>query len=332
MSGTELTKIETENNLITKENNLLEKFTTPDFHKMTTRAGHENFSMVTIDDERMHQIAERMEEINRGLNAFSKTNTQLVSLGLTLSEATPERNIRQIHAQIESKRGALSDAQFRLLKQQNDLKRKMIRLKEIQETEVGEGKKYPNNDYKELDIERIEIDIEEIKSKMVDGRVHVEQAIKEIGMYQDAYDDIVSTFGLENWDEIDMEKADVTYNLRRCFYQSLRSCRQIGYINEPNQEWLEQLGINPSFVQHEMMAFLTGERKVMEEMISKGSGFGDDMTEVDNFVSHLTEKYYEMPTKQILKRGMKSHLYDRWSFKDEKRESIRLMDGKKSND
>ena len=123
--STELTKQETEKSLTTKENNLLEKFTTANFHKMTTRAGHEDFSMVTIDDARMNEIAERMGEINRGLNAFSKTNTQFVSLGLTLSEATPERNIRQIHAQIESKRGALSEAQFRLLKQQNDLKRKM---------------------------------------------------------------------------------------------------------------------------------------------------------------------------------------------------------------
>ena len=327
----ELSKKETEYGLTTKENNLLEKFTTPAFHKMTTRAGHEDFSMVTIDDERMNQISERMDEINRGLNAFSKTNTQLVSLGLTLSEATPERNIRQIHAQIETKRGALSESQFRLLKQQNDLKRKMVRLNEIQVSEVGEGKKYPNEDYKQLDIERIEIDIEEIKSKMVDGRVHVEQAIKEIGMYQDAYDDIVEHFGLEDWDEIDMEVSDVTYNLRRCFYQSLRSCRQIGYINEPNQEWLEQMGINPSFVQFEMVAFLDGERKAMTEMIKSKNGFGDDMSEVDSFVDHLTEKYYEMPAKQIQKRGMKTHLYDKWSFKDEKREQHRLTETKETD-
>jgi hypothetical protein len=157
----------------------LEKFTTSDFHRMTTRAGHEDFSMVTIDDSRMHEIAERMGEINRGLNAFAKTNTQFVSLALTLSEATPERNVRQIFAQIESKRTALSEAQFRLLKQQNDLKRKMLRKTEIIEAEVGQGKKYPTLAYKELDLERIDIDIEEIKSKMVDGRVHVEQAIKD---------------------------------------------------------------------------------------------------------------------------------------------------------
>jgi len=319
----ELSKQETETSLTTKENNLLEKFTTTDFHKMTTRAGHEDFSMITVDDERMHQIAERMGEINRGLNAFSKTNTQLVSLGLTLSEATPERNIRQIHAQIESKRGALSEAQFRLLKQQNDLKRKMLRLDEVLNAEVGEGKKYPSEAYQQLDIERIEIDIEEIKAKMVDGRVHVEQAIKEIGMYQDAYDDIVEHFGLEDWDEVDMEVADVDYNLRRCFFQSLRSCRQIGHINEPNQEWLEQMGINPSFVQFEMLGFLEGERKAMEEMI-KTETFGDNMDEVENFVDHLVQKYYTMPAAQIKKRGMKSHIYDKWAFKDEKREQARL--------
>lgn len=328
MTTTSLTTQETENSLVTKENNLLEKFTTPDFHKITTRAGHEAFSMVTIDDERMHQISERMDEINRGLNAFGKTNTQFVSLGLTLSEATPERNIRQIHAQLETKRGALSEAQFKLLKQQNDLKRKMLRRQEILDAVVGEGGKYPTEAYKELDIERINIEIEEIKSKMVDGRVHIEQAIKEIGMYQDAYDDIVEHFGLENWDEIDMEVSDVTYNLKRCFFQSLRSCRQIGHINEPNQEWLEQLGINPSFAQFEILTFLDTERKVMNEMMSKGEGFGDDMTAVEEFVDHMVKKYKDAPVNQIKKRGMKTHLYDKWSYKDKNAEAKRLEGSK----
>jgi len=326
-------KDEVEKSLTTSsDNNLLGKFTSKDFHKITTRAGYENFDMVTIDEEKINEISKRMDEINRGLNAFAKTNTQLVSLGLTLSEATPERNIRQIHAQIEAKRGALSEAQFRLLKQQNDLKRKLLRLREIEEAEVGEGKKYPTEEHKQLDIERIQIDIEEIKARMVDGRVHIEQAIKEIGMYQDAYDDIVKHFGLENWDEVDMEKADIDYNLRRCFYQSLRSCRQVGYINEPNQEWLEQLGINPSFVQFEMQQFLNTERQVMEQMMKDGKGFGDDMTEVDKFIDHLVQKYYEMPVKRIKERGMSTALYDKWAFKDPNREEQRKQLENKKDD
>ena len=320
----ELTLTEKDNSLMTKTNNLLEKFTSVDFHKITTRYGHENFSMVTIDDERMTKIATRMDEINRGLNAFGKTNTQFCALALTLSEATPERNIRQIHAQLETKRGALSESQFRLLKQQNDLKRKMLRKQEIEDYEVGEGKKYSTDAYKELDIERVDIEIEEIKSKMVNGRVHIEQAIKEIGMYQDAYDDIVEHFHLENWDEMDMEHSDIGYNLKRCFFQSLRSCRQVGYINEPNQEWLEQLGINPSFVQFEMRKFLDGEHKVMEAMMEQNEGFGDDLTQVEIFVDHLAEKYAAAPIAQIKKRGMKTHLYDEWSFKDDTQENKRL--------
>jgi hypothetical protein len=321
---TSLEKTDDLNRSLTKrENNLLEKFTTPEFHKVITRAGNEDFSLVSIDDEKMQEIAKRMDEVNRGLNAFAKTNTQLVSLGLTLSEATPSRNIRQIHAQIESKRAALSESQFRLLKQQNDLKRKLLRRREIENAEVGEGKKYPTEEYKQLDLERIDIDISEIKARMVDGRVHIEQAIKEIGMYQDALDDIVNAFNLQNWDEIDMEKADLEYNLKRCFYQSLRSCRQMGYINEPNQEWLEQMGINPSFVQREMLMFLEEERKVMDEIIKKEEGFADNLDVVDNFIDHLVQKYYEFPINRIKKRGMKTHLYDKWTYKNPKREEIR---------
>jgi hypothetical protein len=135
-------------------------------------------------------------------------------------------------------------------------------------------------------------------------------------------------FQLENWDEIDMETSDVEYNLKRCFYQSLRSCRQVHYINEPNQEWLEQMGINPSFVQHEMLSFLNHERTVMDEMTKKGEGFGDDMTAVDEFVDHLTTKYREMPVARIKSRGMKTAIYDKWAFKDDKREQQRLSSNK----
>lgn len=310
--------------LTSTEHNLIEKFISADFHTITTRAGHEDFSMVTIDDEKLNKIAVRMDEINRGLNAFSKTNTQFVALGLTLSEATPERNIRQIHAQIESKRGALSESQFRLLKQQNDLKRKLLKREEINLEEVGDGKKYKNDAYKQLDLERIDIEIEEIKTRMVDGRVHIEQAIKEIGMYQDAYDDIVKSFSLDSWDEIDMENADVIYNLKRCFLQSLRSCRQMGFINEPNQEWLEQLGINPSFVQFEIIKFLESEREVMDKIASSDTPFMDNMDVIDQFVDHLVTKYKDFPIERIKSRGMSTHLYSEWSFKDVKQEAKRL--------
>lgn len=318
-----ITTQQVENSLVSKENNLLEKFTSTDFHKMTTRAGYEKFAMETIDDERMHDISVRMEEINRGLNAFAKTNTQFVALGLTLSEATPHRNIRQIHAQIETKRGALSEAQFRLLKQQNDLKRKLLKRQETEDAAVGPHEKYKSDAYRELDLEKINIDIEELKSRMVDGRVHIEQAIKEIGMYQDAYTDIVESFGMQDWDEIDMEVADIDYNLKRCFLQSLRSCRQVGFINEPNQEWLEQMGINPSFVQYEMKKFLAEELHAMEQMMKSENGFGDDMTTVEGFVGHLMEKYQQAPIAQIKKRGMKTHLYDKWSYKNTSREEQR---------
>jgi hypothetical protein len=303
-----------EQTLVEKKNNLIEKFSTEKFHKITTRAGHEDFSLVTIDDKKMKEIAERMDEINRGLNAFAKTNTIFVSEALTLSEVHPVRNIRQIHAQIESKRGALAEAQFRLLKQQNDLKRKLLKRKRILESE-----KYQDEEERALDLERIEIEIEELKSKMVDGRVHIEQAIKEIGMYQDALDSIVETFGMDKWDEVDMEIADLDYNLRRCFYQSLRSCRMYGYINEPNQEWLEQMGINPSFVQAEMLHFLDMERKEIEKRIKENSDVFDDMNVVDDFIDSLVKKYLYNPIKRIKERGINTIFNDKWMFKDEER-------------
>ena len=61
-----------------------------------------------------------------------------------------------------------------------------------------------------------------------------------------------------------------------------------------------------------------------KEMMEKGEGFGDDMTEVEKFIDHLVSKYINAPLAQIKKRGMKTHLYDKWAFKDDKQESKRL--------
>jgi len=52
------------------------------------------------------------------------------------------------------------------------------------------------------------------------------------------------------------------------------------------------------------------------------------MTAVDEFVNHLTTKYKEMPVARIKSRGMKTAIYDKWAFKDGKREEQRLGSGK----
>lgn len=290
------------------------------FNKIVTRAANENpFEFKVITDDKATQIAEGMTEMSRGLAAFCKTNTQFTALNLTLSEITPERNIRQIAAQIESKRTALAEAQTRLRKQENKLKRKKIEL------ELISDRTYEDNRLRDIDMELVTIEIEELYSQMVDGTVHIEASIKEVGMYQQAYKEIVSHFNLDNWDEKDMEEADLVYNLKRCFNQALRSCRQTHIINEANQEWLEQLGINPQPVEAEMLAFLgaaqqTLTKELMETQTIKAGSFD----EIETFLDMLVSKYKEMPLQRMKKKGLSTHYYEDWLYVEPSREELRL--------
>ena len=150
----------------------------------------------TLTKESLMKIEQRMPEIVRATNTAGRRNTQTTSqlMTLNMSGDEPYRHLRQILAQIEKKRGALEESHFRVKKQ-------IIKLRKYE-------KKIEQDPTDEYSI----VCRDEILTGLDRSKLYVEAAIKEIGMFQDAYDEIRESHNIpDNWDEIDAETVSYTH-------------------------------------------------------------------------------------------------------------------------
>ena len=185
----------------------------------------EEFSgLATITPEKMQKITERMVEIERANNSLGRRNTQTTNQLMTLTMLTdsPYRRLRQILAQIENKTTALRGQFFTHQKMKLDIK-----------------------EWEEEDTPLSRIKVAEARAGMESGKKYIEGALKEIGIFQDAYEEIRKNNNLpEEWDEEDAEEDEIRHHIRQAFRQSHRDMILHGTISQGNAEYLEQYGIH----------------------------------------------------------------------------------------
>ena len=180
--------------------------------------------LATITPEKMQKINERMVEMERANNSLGRRNTQTTNQLMTLTMLTdsPYRRLRQILTQIENKKDALRSNFFQHQKTKLEIK-----------------------EWEEEDTPLSRIKIAEAQSGMENGKKYIEGALKEIGIFQDAYEEIRKNNNLpEEWDEEDAEKDEIKHHIRQAFRQSHRDMILHGTISQGNAEYLEQYGIH----------------------------------------------------------------------------------------
>ena len=123
----------------------------------------------SISPEALTKICDRLPELHRAKGAVGRTNSQTTStlMTMTMLADSPYRQMKQCLAQIDSKRNALIEAHF-------CTKKYKIKIKRWEETD---------DDLDKVKAEQARSGIEQMKSS-------AENAMKEIGMYQDIYDEI----------------------------------------------------------------------------------------------------------------------------------------------
>ena len=180
--------------------------------------------LATITPEKMQKITERMVEIERANNSLGRRNTQTTNQLMTLTMLTdsPYRRLRQILAQIENKSDALRSNYFKHQKLKVEIKK-----------------------WEKQDTPLSRIKIAEAQAGMASGKKYIEGALKEIGIFQDAYEEIRKNNNLpEEWDEEDAEEDEIRHHIRQAFRQSHRDMILHGTISQGNAEYLEQYGIH----------------------------------------------------------------------------------------
>ena len=168
-------------------------------------------NLPTMTDNKIAKINERMVEIDRANKTTGRKNTQTTNQLMTLTMMTdsPYRRLRQCLAQIENKRGALENAHFRTLKLNANIKKWQAKGDEMSLIKIAEA--------------------EHSKANQM---IYVEGALKEIAIFQEAYDEIRRNNNIpEEWDERDAEMDEIRHHIRQAFRQAHRDTLHLGSIS-----------------------------------------------------------------------------------------------------
>lgn len=189
-------------------------------------------SFKTIDDKALQTISDWMPVVNEKVSAFSKQNSQTTTSLMTLNmvDAGPYRALRQILAQVEKKRAALKEAMFRMEKNR-------LTYEELNEkiSEAGPG----------IKGDKLYLRQRKIASDLADSTTHIEASLKELGAYEQRYNEIVKNNDIpENWSEAEFEEAEIEHHIKSIFRNGIRDRLQ-GSHNMGTMEYMEQFGLNP---------------------------------------------------------------------------------------
>jgi len=300
--------------LIDKDNKFLQIF---------TRAADPNTNSLvefhSIDEKALTKIAEAMPEINRACRVFGRQNSQATGklMSLSMIAQSPYRRLKQCLAKIERKRGALKENIFKLRREKIELN-KLLRKKDKMKDEI---KCLPENDDKLedlfFDLELNQIDIEEKVANISDTNIYTEGALKEIGMYQDAYSEIIETYNIpKEWDEEDFEKTEVEEHVKTAFLHAVRDVQMTGRLNVGTCEYLEQFGINPAIAYKIVQKYMAS---VDAGIITNEKGemaISSDIDHLYNFLDSMYEQFGQEYKKSAARIGLKDYISDDFLYKD----------------
>jgi len=189
---------------------------------------------------------------------WDRSKSQWMMKHLTCSQADGWMRLRQIGAEMSSKRKALNEAKFGYLKKQAEIG---VKREEMLDAS-------PAN-YKLLEIEAMELE-----SQMQEVLIAVEGALKEVQTLSGMHDSLTETMGEINEEEF--EKAQTKAHIKRAMQQATREVRECGRIKTGNQEYLEQCGISATYAYNVILNFL----KVEEDGVKNTSLLYDFLEKV----------------------------------------------------
>jgi len=173
---------------------------------------------------------------------WDRSRSQFMIKFLTCSQADGWTRLRQVSAEMTSKRQALNEAKFGYMESQ--VKAKIKRKKLEDETDP-------------LKKELLAIQVAKMESGNAELLVKVEGALKEIETLAEMHDQLKETLG--DITEEEFEKAQVQSHIKRAMMQATREVRERGHIGIGNQEYLEQVGVCVTTAQAEIRAYLSTE-------------------------------------------------------------------------
>jgi hypothetical protein len=188
-------------------------------------------------------------EIQRATQLFQKTQSQFMDNMLTVSHITPIRNLRQILAEMKNTRLALGEAYYSIEKKKIDVEEKRIKLIKSVDS---------------IEKQRTNLEIEELEWQISCIMENVGGAIRKLTNYSLQYESVMKENNLQDFDELDFEAEEEAYHITKAFEQGLNAARaHSGFIDEGNQIYFSQIGINGTVAQVEVTNYLNLESEML---------------------------------------------------------------------
>ena len=191
---------------------------------------------------------------------WDRSKSQWALKFLTCSNADGWLRIRQISAEMNRKRLALSGAKFSYMKILTQAK---IKRDEMLDEE---------NENKKL---LLEIEAAEFESQSTEMLIKIEGALKECETLAMMHDKLKERLGDINEEEL--EKAQTKAHIKRAVIQAVREVKECGKIKCGNAEYLEQAGLSTTSVLKDIFIFLEEESQAGVEDTSMLHRFLDEM-------------------------------------------------------
>ena len=248
----------------------------------------------SISKEGLQKICNRLPELERGKKAVGRQNSQTTStlMTMTMIADSPYRQMKQCLSQIDSKRNALIESYFN-----------------TQKNKVKVAK------WEESDNELDKVKAEEAKVQMEQAKVYSENAMKEIGMYQDIYDEIRESHGIPvDWDEEDYEASEIQHAIRMSFRQAIQNLMATDKIAISTVEYWEQFGIHP----------MVGEKLTREYMNSVRVELNENklpsVQSMHVFLDQMVETFKDEHRHSLKRIGVDAIVNHSYIYKNKKKQ------------
>ena len=240
-----------------------------DIFGKTSLAPKESFGQVTFK-ENIDKVDKALANVGDLQNIWNHSHTQWMWKHINLSWLSPHKNMRQISAEVSRKKAALNEAKWKHI--QNELKIKKI------EEELSNPEQLTK--WREIELN---IKLAQMREGIAEGATHIEGAMKDILALNEMYEQLKDK--ISDFSEEDIEAEETRTHLKRSIVQCIRDVRQTGSITKGEQEYMEQIGVNPSKIQRLLREYVKAEEA------SENWDVSDLYSFVDDLVVELTEKH-----------------------------------------
>lgn len=206
--------------------------------------GKEYEAMFTNIDKHMPILTEVSKN-------YHKTNTQFMNVTVDVTDLTPQRTIMRVLAEINQTKSALQDNYFKRKEAEIDL---MYKKQDLSKLSIGT---------KQYDL--LALDILKLESSLTTGEPYLQAAVRRLNFFINQYNGLIEKFGTSATEE-QYEQEETKYHIIRALKQALCAARtRGGVIDEGNNIYLFELGINGAHVQAEMYHYLQSEQELIKQ-------------------------------------------------------------------